>query len=384
MSAVTANISKYRTKSGIRYRVRITNRRLKRVARPFNRAGFRTRREAEDYARSVREKVARLERGEVEFGKTIGELVDRYERDAAGLLNATDRRVRVTQLRWWRDFLGSETALADVSPRRITEGLKALAKKPRASRPRGKRQPFDKQTPRIVPATINRYRAALSAVFAFAIKDLYWIDRNPVHHTRTLRESRGRVRWLEPDELKRLGEAVDAQSGHLPIMFWLALSTGARQGEILSARWSQVSFEKRDEVTISLDKTKSGERRVLPVILPKAVCLLREQKLRFGSSSDLVIPTERPGKKHHRWRKFWVEALKQAEIEDFRFHDLRHCFASYLAMQGHDAIQIADLTGHKSLAMVKRYSHLNPASRQRNAKSALVGMGLLQSAGIQE
>ena len=155
MSAVTANISKYRTRSGIRYRVRITNRRLKREARPFNRAGFQTRREAEAYARSVREKVALLEQGEVEFGRTLGELIDRYELEAANLLSATDRRGRKGQLRWWREFLGSEIALADVSPRRITEGIKALAGKPRASRPRGKHQPLRKKTPCITPGTVD-------------------------------------------------------------------------------------------------------------------------------------------------------------------------------------------------------------------------------------
>jgi integrase len=127
-----------------------------------------------------------------------------------------------------------------------------------------------------------------------------------------------------------------------------------------------------------LDKTKNGERHVLHVILPEAARMLREQKLRFGSVSELIIPTDRPGKKHYRWRRSWETALKQAGIEDFRFHDLRHCFASYLARQGHDAIQIADLTGHKSLAMVKRYSHLNPKSRIRNTESALIAMGLLK------
>ena len=186
--------------------------------------------------------------------------------------------------------------------------------------------------PRITPGTVNRSRASLSALFAYAIKDIYRVDRNPVHDTRMLQEARGRVRCLKPDELKRLGKAVNEQGGHLPLMFWLALSTGARQGEILSARWGQVRFESVDEATITLDDTKNGERRVLLVVLPQAVRLLREQKLRYGSSSASIIPTERRGKKHHRWRKSWVQALKQADIEEFRFHDLRHCFASYLAM----------------------------------------------------
>ena len=85
MSAVKANISKYGTESGTRYRVRITNRRLLREAGAYNKAGFGGRREAEAYARSVSEKVARLERGEVEFGRTLGELIDRYELEAANL-----------------------------------------------------------------------------------------------------------------------------------------------------------------------------------------------------------------------------------------------------------------------------------------------------------
>jgi len=375
MKIVTTHIGKYQTGSGSRYRVRITNRRLIQYAHRFNKAGFNTRRAATEYARAIERKIERLERSDVELSSTLGNLIMRYQQEALPFLNPVDQRRRKQQLSWWANYFGKDTALVDITPRKISEGLAALSQKRKEHAPRGKPQKAH-ESKLISPATVNRYRAALSALFSFGVKDVHWIDRNPVHDTRCATEPRGRIRWLEPNELDRLGQYVDEETGHLPLLFWLALTTGARRGELLAAQWANVKFE-HGYATVTLPTTKNKEPRVLPIALPKVVNLLRAQKVRIGHTSELVFPPERAGERHYRWRISFNNALEKADIQNFRFHDLRHCFASYLAMQGHDTIQIADLLGQKSLSMAQRYSHLNPKARMRNARSAIAGMGLI-------
>jgi integrase len=379
VAAVRANISRYRISAGYRYRVRITNRRLLKTAGKFNRAGFTTRRDAEAYARRIQPVLAQLEAGDVELGHTFGELIEEYEADALPRLNAKDRVARRRQLEWWRDQLGSDTPIATVTPPRISRALAALAKQPPLSAPRGKLQPRKADGRTLSASTVNRYRAGLSAVFTFAVKDLYWIDQNPVHRTRLLREPDGRVRYLEPEEIRRLGECIDRRSGHLQLLFWLAICTGARVNELLTATWRNLTFAADGSAMLRIPTSKNGEPRCLPVTLAKAVTLLKVQRIRFKKTGDLIFPPERRGKKHAAWSTRWREALLEAGIDDFRFHDLRHCFASYCAMDGLDGLQIADLTGHKTLAMVRRYSHLNPRSRLKNAARAVGAMGLALS-----
>ena len=378
MAAVTANIGKYKTKTGIRYRVRITNKRLLNQAKHFNRAGFRTRRDAEAYARQIQDRVSRLDGGDMELGHTFGELVQSYEEQAIKLLNLKDQKLRKTQLAWWTVELGSDLQLMNLTPKRISEALRRLQEKPVVRAPRGKVQlakaGIDPSP--ISASTANRYRSALAAVCTFGIKDLHWLDENPVHKTRTWKEPPGRVRYLEPDEIKRLSAAIKRQGSHLQLLYWLGLATGARRGELLSATWDQVRFLDGGSASITLPTSKNEEPRVLPVPRSRAVQLLRLQRIKYRGQSEKVFPTDRPGNTNARWYREWRAALKEAEIQNFRFHDLRHCFASYLAMSGHDHIQIADLTGHKSLAMVKRYAHLNPKARERNAAAAMRHMGV--------
>lgn len=376
MAAVTANITRYTTKSGIRYRVRITNRNLRSVANHFNQAGFVTRREAEAYARSARDKLSAINRDDLDITHTLSELIESYKRHRLPLLNAKDQRSRVGQLERWKGQLGAETLLVDISPKKIAAGLREFGDQPVQSAPRGKRQPPDPSAKRISNSTLNRLRAALSAVFTYACKDLYWSNHNPVHDTHLAKEPQGRIRWLEPNEIQRLSTAIDTKHGHLPMMYWLALTTGARLGEIQTATWDQVVFMNDGSALLSLPTSKNGEPRVLPIALPKVVHLLKRQRLRYSGTHTAIIPPDRPGARHYRWRIAWREALIAAGIENFHFHDLRHTFASHLAMSGHDGLQIADLTGHKSLAMVKRYAHLNSRTRKQNAALALEHMGL--------
>jgi len=137
----------------------------------------------------------------------------------------------------------------------------------------------------------------------------------------------------------------------------LALSTGMRQGEILGLRWPAVDLTAG---RITLHETKNDERRVVP-LASKALELLKSHAKVRRLDTDLLFP----GKVKHSvpmdLRTPWETALKKAGIEDFHFHDLRHSCASYLAMNGASLAEIAEVLGHKTLAMVKRYAHLSEA-----------------------
>lgn len=140
----------------------------------------------------------------------------------------------------------------------------------------------------------------------------------------------------------------------------LALSTGARKGEILNLKWENISFERQ---VITLEETKNGERRVLP-LQGYAYDLMCEFFKHRNIVSDYLFPGQ-SALYPVDIKKSWENAIKIANLTDFRFHDLRHSAASYLAMDGASITDIAEVLGHKTLQMVKRYSHLSEAHTKK-------------------
>ncbi len=249
-----------------------------------------------------------------------------------------------TQLAWWREKIGKFT-LADITPALIGEHRDNLSQ---GITTRGE--------PR-TPATVNRYLAALSHLFTIAYKKWGWINENPLQKVTKLKEPRGRVRYLSDEERKRLLIACKAsESPCLYLVVILALSTGARRMEILGLKWPDIDFNRN---IITLHETKNGERRILPLVEPALSLMQQHSKIR-QLSTDLVFPG-RALKKPVDIRTPWENALKRAEINNFCFHDLRHSAASYLAMNGASLAEIAEVLGHKTLQMVKRYAHLSEA-----------------------
>jgi integrase len=278
---------------------------------------------------------------------TLGDLVDRYIRE---VLPRKPKSVakQAAQLAWWDDQVGQYT-LADITPARIAACRDKLAA---GISCRGRQRS---------PSTAVRYMAALSHAFSVAVREWGWLEDNPLRKVTKPKEPRGRVRYLADDERARLlEECRKSESPDLYCAVVLALSTGARRMEILGLRWGQVDFARR---AITLLETKNGEIRSLPLVGHAFDLMEGRAKVR-RIDTDFVFP----GRKKNRrvdLRFPFETAVKRASIEDFRWHDLRHSAASYLAMNGASLAEIAEVLGHKTLAMVKRYAHLSQAHTTR-------------------
>jgi integrase len=202
------------------------------------------------------------------------------------------------------------------------------------------------------PATVNRLLATLKHMFTKAVEwDMVSEDvLKKIRKVKLTPENNRRIRFLSKEESQTL---IDCSISHLKPIVIMALNTGMRLGEILKLKWEQVDLR---HGFILLDDTKNNERRQIPIN-----STLREvlEKLPIGLKIEHVF-TGDDGKPYNRVKSSFATALKRANILDFRFHDLRHTFASQLVMSGVDLATVKELLGHKSISMTMRYAHLSP------------------------
>lgn len=279
---------------------------------------------------------------------TLAEMCDRYSDVVLPSKSASMQRGQRQQLEWWKNRIGSYL-LADVTPSMIGEQRDYLAKngskttdKPAAKRP--------------TPATVVRYLAALSVAFSHAAKEWGWIEISPMPKVKKPREPRGRVRFLSDEECAKLLDSCrKSENRYLYPVVLLAISTGARSGEIMSLQWNNIDFER---ARATLFDTKNGDTRAL-LLSPQLIVEFEKLRASNLAGSTLIFASERKPTVPMELRSYWREALKLAGIVDFRFHDLRHTAASYLAMNGATVMELSEVLGHKSPSMVKRYAHLS-------------------------
>ena len=272
---------------------------------------------------------------------TLAEAITRYLEDVMPR-KPRSAYTQTGQLRWWLDEIGAYS-LADLTPDVIIGARDRLAKKP------------NKMGGKLSTATVNRYMAALSHVLSVARDEWRWLDESPMPRIGKLKEAKGRVRFLDDEERERLLMACrESQSPYLYPIVLLAISTGMRKTEASSLTWDRVDLDRQ---MVLLLETKSDESRPVPLAGP-ALKILKD----LSRKRDKEIPWVFPGKSGKNFvdiRAPWETALKNAKITNFRFHDLRHSAASYLAMNGASPAEIAEVLGHKSFDMVKRYAHLS-------------------------
>ena len=200
-------------------------------------------------------------------------------------------------------------------------------------------------------ATINRYIAAISVVFSYACRE-YGLQVNPIRKIPSLPENNERTRFLSEAERTRLFKSCRASHwDKLYLIVLLAITTGARKGELTKLRWNDIDFDRR---TAYVSTTKNGQ----PKVLPLTDSVIKELQLFDTKDSSLIFASKVKYDVPYCFTKPWKIALEDAEIKDFRFHDLRHSCASYLAQSGASLLEIADVLGHKQISVTKRYAHL--------------------------
>jgi len=196
-------------------------------------------------------------------------------------------------------------------------------------------------------ATVNRSLALVRAILRQCVNEWEWLERAP--QVRLLREPTRRIRFLTHVEAERLLAELPE---HLADMATFSLATGLRAANVTGLQWQQVDLT-RQLAWIHPDQAKA--RKAIPVPLNgEAMALVRKQ---VGKHPTYVFSFRgRPIKQLST--KAWYQALKRAGIQDFRWHDLRHCWASWHAQNGTPLFALQELGGWQSPEMVRRYAHL--------------------------
>lgn len=277
-------------------------------------------------------KLSRALPGAEARNHTVKDAIKRYVETVVPRRSAGTARHLASQLQWWRDRLGALT-LDQVGTALIVECREELGD--------GRE-----------PATVNRYMAALSGLFTAASREWRWVVDNPCRGVRRLREAAGRLRFLDEGELSGLLEACrqSADPRLLPAVR-IALGTGMRKSELLGLTWRRVDFGDR---MVRLETSKNREPRGIPMSDEVEAAFLALKGLPAGIDGKVFhgLPMDWP-------RVPFRAALKAAGVEDFRWHDLRHTAASYMAMRGVPLRTIGEVLGHRSIVMTMRYSHLS-------------------------
>jgi integrase len=200
----------------------------------------------------------------------------------------------------------------------------------------------------VMNSTVNRMLEVLRAILRRAERQWEWIERAP--HVRMLPEPKRRIRWITREEADRL---LDELPDHLRDMVAFTLSTGLREANVCGLTWQQIDLQRR-VAWFHADEMKGKKEHAVP-LNNDAVVILRQQ---LGKHSTWVFTYNCHrvnSANNHAWRK----ALKRAGIEDFRWHDLRHTWASWHIQAGTPLHILQELGGWESVEMVRRYAHLS-------------------------
>ena len=244
------------------------------------------------------------------------------------------------------------------------------------------------------PSTINRNLAIIKRVLNVAV-DWGYLRYSPIAKVKKLKvDELHRVRFLSDTEELSLRQALDARErdmrlqrarynewlktrhfapypslidqeyvDHLKPLVILAMNTGLRRGELFSLQARDIDLC-RGVLTVRGDNSKNGRSRHVGINKEA-----KETLLRWGIPEDseaLVFPNNKTNQRFNNITKSWNGVLARAKLTDFRFHDLRHHFASKLAMRGVDLLAIKELLGHSTLDMTLRYAHLAPEHKIRS------------------
>lgn len=277
---------------------------------------------------------------------------------------------------WLENFEG--VRLKDITEARIYSAVSRMHNRSNleiwkarveAARKKGKPDPVYVAKP-VTTSTKAKHLALMKAILRAAERDWKWLEKAPVIKIPTVRNKR--VRWLEKDEAKRL---IDECPEPLKSVVKFALATGLRRSNIINLEWQQIDMQRR-VAWVNPEDSKSN--RAIGVALNDTACrVLRDQ---IGNHHKFVFVHTKAGRRPdgsitpavRKMRvddgRAWKSACKRAGIEDFRFHDLRHTWASWLIQSGVPLSVLQEMGGWESIEMVRRYAHLAPNHLTEHAK----------------
>ncbi|EMD9439680.1 site-specific integrase [Burkholderia cepacia] len=317
---------------------------IRKIGWPTTAKTFRTKRDAEDWARRTEDEMVRgvyLSRAPSEK-LTVSAALKRYMKEVSATKKATTQRSESFSAKHLEAFFG-KYSMAAVSAELVAKY-------------RDERLAVGKSN-----NTVRLELAMLGHLFRMAIQE--WgigLTFNPVANVRKPSPGAGRDRRLSRDEQRRLFAAADAHSN--PMLGWivrLAVETGMRSSEITGLCRSQVDLDRR---VVTLRDTKNGSSRMVPLTREAAEVLRAalDNPIRL-IDTDLVFFGEpgRDGKrKPYVFQKLWAGIVRELGMADLHFHDLRHEAVSRLVEAGLSDQEVASISGHKSMQMLKRYTHL--------------------------
>lgn len=243
---------------------------------------------------------------------------------------------------WWIDFLG-DIYIIKLKSSKISEGKEKLLTEKII---KGKKEVTRGAN------TVNKYLMCLSAVLTFAVKELEIIEVNPCSKVSTVTKPAGRKRFLSEEELTKLFKACEEHSQMVYVFTLITFSTGARYSEVLHLQVENVDF--KNNLIYYLD-TKNKESRGVPAD-NSVMQIIKNYLVENNIESGYIFVNKK--KKIAYMRGYLQAIIKKSGIDNFHIHDLRHTTASYIAMNGGSLLDIAEILGHKSLVMARRYSHL--------------------------
>jgi integrase len=275
---------------------------------------------------------------------TFDEMMERFMKEHAPKREPTTQKRYSSILKHLSAFFDSLT-LAEITPKVITAYME------------------NRYAEGASIATRNREFAMLSKALNLAWKQWEWCRENPCSRIQKESENNKVDRWLLPEEeVRLLKESEVYLNGQLAEIITVALHTGMRQGEIMNLKWSNIDISRK---VISVSKTKNKDPKVIP--LNETVYEIFLKKCKVISLSGYVFATGNgTGVRTRNMLREFYKALKKAGITTFRFHDLRHTFATRLVQAGVDLYSVAKLLGHRDITTTQRYAHHCPESLRQS------------------
>jgi integrase len=292
-------------------------------------ASFDTKAEAQRWASEIEGDMSRkrfVDTREAE-ATTVAEALKRYEREVSAQKKGA--RQEQTRIKTWSESKYGSKSMAELRSSDLAEYRDA------------------RLAEGVSTNTVRLSLALISHLYTVAIKD-WGIEglSNPVAKLRMPKGSRERDRRPTAAELKKVLESAKAIHGEMPVVIEIAIETAMRRGELLTLRREHIKGKHA-----LLEDTKNGSRRLVP-LSTRARALLDSLPARIDGFVFSLAP--------HSVSQYFLRACRAAKVEDLHFHDLRHEGTSRLFEKGLSIMEVASITGHKTMSMLKRYTHLCP------------------------